>query len=290
MSRESAYRRIRGDIPFTIEELADLSLEMGFSIDSVVGLGDKERVFFDFALCSDESQTLFLNMMRRVENLYEDIERANSCESILALNTLSPTFFMHFNTLFKFVYFKWLQQDSAISTNVPFAEVKIPEEINSLRKKICSAMKTVNSRIVILDPNIFLNLIHDVMYYNQRKLISNEEMLVFKADFLDMIELFERIAKSGMLYNTSVNLYISAISIGASTCYVNINNHDAISILLMLVANPIFVNNRKICDVHKKTLLSVKRQSTLITQSNEILQIEFFDRQREYIENYFPKS
>jgi hypothetical protein len=290
MSRESAYRRIRGDIPFTVEEIADLSLEMGFSIDGVVGLGNKERVFFDFSLTSDDSNIMFISMLKRLENLYRSIEQADHCESILALNSLSPTFFMHFNHLFKFIYFKWLQQDSTVTSSLPFSEIKVPEEIYNLRKKICNSMKVVSNRIIILDPNIFLNMIHDILYYNQRKLISNDDMKIFKSEISELIDLFEKMAKSGIMYNTNVNLYVSSLSIGTSTCYVNINDSEILTIMLVLVANPVFINNQKICEVHKKTLLSVKRQSTLITQSNEILQIEFFDRQRDYLKNLFPNS
>ncbi|MDR1783717.1 MAG: hypothetical protein LBR13_05595 [Dysgonamonadaceae bacterium] len=290
MSRESAYRRIRGDIPFTVEEIADLSLEMGFSIDGIVGLGDRERVFFDFSVKSDDSDITFISMLQRLERLYQSIGQANHCESILALNSLSPTFFLHFNHLFKFIYFKWLQQDSSISSDILFSEIKVPEEINNLRKKISNNMKVVSNRIIILDPNIFLNLIHDIVYFNQRKLINNEDMVSIKAEISELIDIFEKMAKSGIMYNTNVSLYISSLSINTSTVYVNINDSEMMTILLMLVANPIFINNLRVCEVHKKTLLSVKRQSTLITQSNEILQIEFFDRQREYLKNIFPNS
>jgi len=290
MSRESAYRRIRGDIPFTVEEIADLSLEMGFSIDGIVGLGDRERVFFDFSVKSDDSDITFISMLQRLERLYQCIGQANHCESILALNSLSPTFFLHFNHLFKFIYFKWLQQDSSISSDILFSEIKVPEEINNLRKKISNNMKVVSNRIIILDPNIFLNLIHDIVYFNQRKLINNEDMVSIKAEISELIDIFEKMAKSGIMYNTNVSLYISSLSINTSTVYVNINDSEMMTILLMLVANPIFINNLRVCEVHKKTLLSVKRQSTLITQSNEILQIEFFDRQREYLKNIFPNS
>jgi len=229
-------------------------------------------------------------MLKRLEKLYQSVEQAHSCESILALNTLSPTFFFHFNQLFKFIYFKWLQQDSTVSPSIQLSEIKIPDEVNILRKKISNSMKSVSNRIIILDPNIFLNLIHDITYYHQRKLISNREMQQFREEISDQIDLFEKMAKSGIMYNTGVNLYISSLSVGTSTCYVNLNDSETMTILLMLVANPVFITNRKVCEIHKKTLLSVKRQSTLITQSNEILQIEFFDRQREYLKNFFSNS
>ena len=35
ISRESAYRRIRGDIPFTVQELVTLAADLKFSIDVI---------------------------------------------------------------------------------------------------------------------------------------------------------------------------------------------------------------------------------------------------------------
>jgi hypothetical protein len=49
--------------------------------------------------------------------------------------------------------------------------------------------------------------------------------------------------------------------------------------------NPVNIFSPELCKLQKKWLLSLKRQSTLISQSNEILQNDFFDSQRAFLNN-----
>ncbi|KAA6316522.1 hypothetical protein EZS27_033182, partial [termite gut metagenome] len=49
--------------------------------------------------------------------------------------------------------------------------------------------------------------------------------------------------------------------------------------------NPIIIRNYEISNLHKNWIESMKKSSILITHSNELLQVEFINKQREHIEN-----
>jgi hypothetical protein len=61
-------------------------------------------------------------------------------------------------------------------------------------------------------------------------------------------------------------------------------NDQAKSIFFVNSIEPVIVVNSNLCTMHKKWLDSMRKYSTLITQSNEILQVKYFDKQRTHIE------
>ncbi|PXV65005.1 hypothetical protein CLV62_1083 [Dysgonomonas alginatilytica] len=46
LGKEAIYRRLRGDVVFTFEEFAVISTRLGFSVDSIAGLKQSDRMFF----------------------------------------------------------------------------------------------------------------------------------------------------------------------------------------------------------------------------------------------------
>lgn len=50
MGKEAVYRRLRGEVSFTIDEVALLSQKLGISIDQIVGSHVSNKVTFDLNL------------------------------------------------------------------------------------------------------------------------------------------------------------------------------------------------------------------------------------------------
>ena len=68
MGKEAVYRRLRGEVSFTIDEVALLSQKLGISIDQIVGSHVSNKVTFD-SQCAGEllrdNQTLSANFRLR---------------------------------------------------------------------------------------------------------------------------------------------------------------------------------------------------------------------------------
>ena len=50
IGREAVYRRLRGEVAFTIDEVAQISCKLGISIDQIIGNHLYNRVTFDMNL------------------------------------------------------------------------------------------------------------------------------------------------------------------------------------------------------------------------------------------------
>ena len=69
MGKEAVYRRLRGEVAFTIDEVALLSKKLGISIDQIIGNHLSNRVTFDMNL---------LNSPNTLDSYYEIINRYHS--------------------------------------------------------------------------------------------------------------------------------------------------------------------------------------------------------------------
>jgi hypothetical protein len=286
ISRESVYRRIRGDISFTMEEIATLSCELGFSVDEFVGGQTGARFFFDFPtdILLDPSGVFFAMIDQHYRNTL-DIVNAKHAESFLVLNYIRPVFAVFFDELFKFLYYRWMHQSHETSLKYYYSDVVLPDEIVSIQEKLKTLFPQVNPVTIILDPNIFIKLMHEILYYYTRKLIDEKTFRQLKEDMLGMVNLVEEIAQAGQFApQTKYHIYLSAISVEANSFYARYDN-NVLSNFLAYSMKPIIIRDTSTCAIHKKWLESLKKYATLITQSNEILQVKYFNKQRNYIEN-----
>jgi len=285
ISRESAYRRIRGDIPFTVEELITLAIDLEFSIDAFYDPEKQNHAFYDLTRVEHDSNDFFVFVLKKYNELLEKVNCAKKVESTMAFNSFPTPFYAEFSHLFKFAYYKWLYQENEISRNNPYSEVTLPSEARLFQKKIQENMLRGSNMVLILDMNIFLNLIKEIQYFYQRKLLTNEEMLSLKDDILHLIEQYERMSQTGTIGTNKIQLYLSSLCINSNTiCFDYDGSTDPL--FWIFTINPVVIQNKEFASMQKKWLNSLKRQSALITQSNEIMQAEFFFQQREFIDKY----
>jgi hypothetical protein len=285
ISRESAYRRIRGDISFTVNELATLSTMLDFSIDTIFDQERQNHAFYDYTREENKPNDFFTLMLKKYSELLEKIYYSKKVETTVSFNAFPPPFYADFSNLFKFSYYKWLYQDKEILRNESFTEIVLPKEAIGYQRKIAGNLFIGKIMNFILDTNVFLNLIKEIQYFYQRKLLSKEEMLLLKEEVLQMIEQYDDISQTGISETTRVQLYLSSLCVNTNTiCF---HYEDRVDPLFWVFTfNPVIIQNAEFISMQKKWLNSLKRRSVLITQSNEILQSEFFFQQREYINKH----
>jgi hypothetical protein len=288
ISRESVYRRIRRDIPFSMNELTKLSLTLNFSLDEIIEGSKRERIFFDMGLKKpDNSVDSFSSVFKEYSSYMNHLSKAKNSYTFMALNCIYPLFTVFFADLFKFHYFKWLVETQDNLPKICFSNLTLPQELCDLRLRIAEEVRNVRNVTIILSPNINLSIIKDIQYFYQRKLINKEDLEILRKDLLRMSDFTENVAKTGKLEggNSQIDIYISILYINSNTIYLEYDNVSEVHYWIYS-NNPIIIRNSEIGNVQKKWFLSLKKSSTLITQSNEILQADFFDTQRKLINSH----
>ena len=131
ISKESLYRRVRGELPFTFEEISRLSLELNFSVDKIIRQNTIDHMYFNIQAeeSADPSKVFFLMLNKYYTDILKVLDSKDS-EVIIVLNQLWPIFTLFFDPLFKFSYYKWLYSNRNHSLRYRLSEVQIPQEIH----------------------------------------------------------------------------------------------------------------------------------------------------------------
>ncbi|MDR3338809.1 MAG: hypothetical protein LBT25_01725 [Candidatus Symbiothrix sp.] len=286
IGKESAYRRMRGEIPFTFDEISELSLKLGFSVDEIIGKNMEERVFFDLQVnSSSRADESFLSMLEEYYKYMEIITSSPNVEVMASLNRISLVMFIEFDSLFKLYYYNWIHQTSNVSLNHLFSDTVVPYNIMELRKKFIVQKKNLNNLNLIIDREIFLTTVREIQYYYNRKLITEEDVLVLKEELISLLKKIEIMMQRGTNdYGSTCNYYLSLLDVETNTNCSTSDNNIA-SLYWLYPVNVIAIYNQEICYMQKKWTESLKKFSVLITLSNEILQAEFIAKQKEFIED-----
>jgi hypothetical protein len=292
LSSESVYRRIRGEIAFTLEEISKLSAEMNFSLDHVLGIGqeDNHLRFGSFANTLEGKPEMFVSTLQMYIDLAIKWNKAQHIESLLMLNSLPIILITEYDHLFKFFYYKWLHQTSEVSLTCRFSEVEIPEDIVRLKEILNEPVHRKGKNAVILDRNIFLDLIGEVQYYHMRNLITGDDIALIRDDLTDLATQLEKWAQIGVLKDDRQSfIYLSSLNVMSNSAYINVDG-ELSSYFSMVSSRPLITTNVEICERLKRAFMITKKYSVLITQSNELLQSQFFTQQREFIKGMGSKD
>lgn len=286
IGKESAYRRLRGEKPFSMEEIYKLSLVLNFSLDEIISNDKSDAAAFNHigTIRQNPSKNL-LEFFRYYESYLQRLIDSENSEITCTLNHFLHTMFINYEHLFKFIYYRWMHQMTDVPLNYLYSEVVIPKEI----KESCERMSFLNTKIrnlsLIVDNNLFLNLIKEMQYFYVRGLLNEIELDTLKVELHKYLDDIETTINKGInTTGTQIEIYLSVLYINSTTTYATWDDSSE-SAFWHHYGYPIYTRNKEITARHKLWIDSLKKYCTVISQSNELLQAEFLNKQREYIDN-----
>ncbi len=281
IGREAIYRRLRGEVPFTFEEIAKVSLKMGFSLDALVGVKEHERAVFDLNMLDIDN--LIDDYCRRINefvDFFRKIRIQKNVRARFAFSTLPYSFYLPFHNLARFGLYRWYYQVNKSQSSIPLSEIVMSDKALEAQKNFIVESRSIERALFILDREIFNSIIKDINYFFRLNLITVEELGLLKSELLELINELETLAISGTYKTgTKVALYLSNIDLEASYSHFESDN-VGLSHLRVLAINGLSSQNPKISKIQKEWIDSLKRCSTLITQSGEVDRFAFFRKQR----------
>jgi len=287
IGRESVYRRLKGNIPFTFEEIVKLSATLNFSIDEIVESEMRNRgSFVDYHQKNMQSpEKYFYTSHLNFYNLLQSIVNAKEVEVLLSLNRIFSFFVVDFDILFKFYYYMWLHQFSDRSFNSNFSEIQLPSQIIAVQQKIKEKISKVKNISFIFDRFVLLKLIQELQYFHSRKLLSVDELMEIKNDIVGFLNCIEKCIQVGSDDNlgSTCHFYLSLLNIDMNSVYGTIDG-NVISQSWTCANASQNIGNSDLIASHKNWIHSLKRSSILISHSNETAQASFLNQQRNNID------
>ncbi|GHV31804.1 hypothetical protein FACS1894177_07040 [Bacteroidia bacterium] len=275
IAKESAYRRLKSQIPFTFEEVVTIAQNLDFSIDKILGRSTDNRVFFDMPVDITQAPAkIFQDMLENSCLILRNLASSEKQNIIAAINQL-PFSFLPLKTLFKYEYCHYLYTNGYIPLMTRFSDIAITPQMESLHEKCSDYFTHLRNVTGIIDNTFCSRIIKKIQYYHDLGLISNEDLKALQADLFKLFEIFETMVRTGKNHaGSAYSIYYSSHSIDSNSLYYEYDNKTMSQIWLYPESPIIIKNNPLICNMQKRWLESIIRNSMLITKSNNIQQIE----------------
>lgn len=285
LGKEAIYRRLRGDVVFTFDEVAAISSKLGFSIDNLAELKQSGRVFFDGNQhLNPVLANTYCNVLSDHASFFTEMCKSKEVVGHFVHNRLPFAFSIYLETLSKFRYYKWMHLNNGFNSDPLMSEITVPANVLQMQKNWADeiSLQKVHSTY-IFDNNIFATLCRDINYFHKSNLVSAQEIALIQGELLFLIDFFEESTRTGVSPSGALlNLYITPFDLAANYLSLEFDNNVACYIQIHHITH-VRSFDPHICKSQKQWIDQLKRYSALITQSGEMLRSAYFKKQREHV-------
>ncbi|WP_163309644.1 helix-turn-helix domain-containing protein [Dysgonomonas sp. 521] len=284
MGREAAYRRLRGEIPFTLDEAAVICKKFNLSFDRLVYGDDKELYDYQLqALFLKDPLGEFCRMLTEIATGIEEISTDPHSFSYRAYRALPAEFFGRYDSISKvYLYILFYQLKP---TEIPgkMADMRLPRKIYDIQAQAADALLNIDSTI-ILDKHIVEDFIGIVKYFSFMGLLEKKEVAQIKADLFRLIDDLEKCASAGESpFGKKTDIYISNISFDATYSYIEGAGIKSSSVTVFCV-DYLSCRNPDVLESQRLWIRSLIRFSTQISVSGEFQRNQYFTQQRHLVD------
>jgi hypothetical protein len=287
IEREAAYRRLRKDVLFPVDELTKIARTWNISLDNLIGIRSTNTHSFHLQLLR------YVNPSKEDFKIIEDFidflstfSSSPDAEYMEVSNMLPRSLFCSFPYLSRFYIFKWMYQYGDGANVYPLAQVIPAEKICRAGREYVDCIKEIAQVNYVWDHMIFNYLVNDIRYFSSIYLISAEEVQWIKEDLYAFLDYLSDVSAKGYFPETknNVNIYISQINI--DTCYSYFySNEIKISKIRAFLKHEISSTDLEMFESFKTWMHLKKRSSIHISGVDEKQRIEFFIKQQQLIES-----
>jgi len=278
ISKESAYRRMRGVVPFPLEEIQELALDLNFSVDDIIRK-ETPKVTNN----KENKDDLLLTHIVSYQNFTEAITQASYRSIVFSANRIILPFIMKYDALFDLFFFSQVHRNQVFNGVRSFSELPVSEGIQTIRKSILDNFPSFDQREYIFGRDLFSGIARKIQYFRRLKLISEKEMEILKQELYQMLEKMEVEMETGRNEKgEECFYYFSWLDVEANAICVDCV--DKLVALCWCFGVPSLHNNSQNY-TNLEWLESQKKYTILISQSSEFIRSEFIERQKSFIES-----
>ena len=282
IERESAYRRLRKDIIFPIQEVVKIASTWNISLDEIVGINSHHipfKVQLSNYLSPPPEQMEYIRNIIRVCN-------SPNMKYMEVSNKLPRSLTSGFTYIARYQLLKWMYQYVREEKRLlPYSKVHFPRKITGLIADYYMAVKNVENTTYVWDHMLFEFLIFDLRYFHSIYMITDEEKELIKKDLHLFLDYMWEVSTQGCWPETGnkVNLHISYLNIDTNYNYYYSDEYKVCRVHAF-AKSEIYSNDPVMIEDFIAWMQLKKRASIQISVADEKNRIEFFMTQRNLVD------
>jgi len=285
MEKGAVYRRLRGEVPFSFFEIASIAEKLDIQINNFVRT-DSVRIDY-FKLNNVDYANMHKLDYKQWEDYISTLRLAQNdplSEIAESSNVLPLSIYGGFDSLSKYFLFKYQYLFSGTENRISYSDLVVSERLNQIFRSYFTETKNFVKTIYLWDYLIFQYLVTDIHFYSNINLISKDDVQEIKKDLFALLDYIENIAINGCFKETGndVSFYISDINLESDYGYWKFND-IRFSLVRTFILNSITSTDKTTFRKIKNWINSLKKSSTLISQSGALYRTDFFEKQRTII-------
>ena len=284
IDKDAVYRRLRGEVNFSFLEMAAIAMQMGISLDSIVGIATLEHKPMQTTMSkhvnvSEADYRMFDNYVGTLESI-KDEPKTIYMESG---NMISHTLYFDYEHFTRFIIANW-NRCSNMGSDLPFHKITIPKRMRVMQKNCCEYTRHIKSVVYVLDHSVFQHFVDTVNFFLRIRFLNDEEASLIKNDLNGLLDYIEKLAIKGKFEDTGneVSFYISDIFIDTNYSILKSKNLN-ISQFRTFLLNANYSLHEEVCAEVNSWISALLSASTLISVSGEKTRTSFFNTQREIL-------
>jgi len=284
IDKTAAYRRLRSVIPFTFAEIVRLAAHFGISMDDIVGVSSPYRCQ-NFRMYWQNYFNLEEVDYKMASDYITAIKFAigsNVSEFGIAANTFPLHILVQHPNLYRFNILKWMHQFGGSGNRTKYADIAFSERMMELHRSYYKLVRFIKRTILIIDDSSISNLVRDINYFHDIRLISGAERELLRTDIMQVIDNYEKFGLSGK-YDTGAEIEIYTSGLSFETTYTYLYSDQIyVSMVDVFSTGSMSSVEKEACEHLRQWLQSLRRASTPLTGSEKNLVI-FLEKQRSLI-------
>lgn len=290
LGKESTYRRLRGEIPFTVDEVVKISSRFGISIDDVItdsGVVTTKWItlnmskFYQPETYIQQHSENLISFAHAFKAMQSDPNAGIRC----AFSNMPHVFLADYPHLYQFWHYKWNYLMKGSKPDFAFSDMVIPEALTELEKNTMYQSYKVPKTTCILSRDIFKNMINDIGFFSSQLLISEDELQKMKSELLNLINETETMTETGHYPSgAEIMIYLSKLVIDSSYYHFE-SEEESYCLQQTFYIDKLGFTNHKFCNKQKDWIDLLKRTSLLLTQNGDRQRFDFFKTQRDLVQN-----
>ena len=289
ISRDSAYRRIRGETILSLDEAKTLYNRYGVSID-VLFANSSEMVTFHRRVVSYEEYNLEKWLGSILKNL-DHLSGFKKNEMIFSAKDIPVFHYFRLPELSAFKLFFWMKTLLGYPEyeNAKYSKDLVPKELIALAGRMWSKYSTISST-EIWNEEVLYDTLRQIEFYQECGLFSNPQEATLLSDQLSkLLEDVEDEAASGKkTEGGAFNLYNNEILIADNTVFARMGekrcvyvNQNALNLLLTF--------QEPFCEKTEMYLQNLIKKSTIISVTGQRERVRFFKNMNDRIQVFKNK-
>ena len=293
ISPDSAYRRIRGEKPITLEELEKVCVHYNISLDQFLHL--KTNSFLFSGILREEKERSFGDWLDHLTKQLTFMNTLGSKRLYWLLKDIPPISHFQIPELARFKFFLWtksiLHYDSMRGVKFDLKDSRY-DGYEEKSRKVFELFNNIPITEIWNVESINSSLRQIKFHYEAGSFRMKQDALLLFDRMFDLINHFEQQAETGVRFaigtkpassKTEYNMFVNELILGDNTTLFETDNLR-VSFLNHSVLYFISTRDAKFNDLMFENLQNLMHKSTMITKVGEKERATFFNRLRAEIE------